>query len=845
MDDLPRPLSPATVARVMLMRETGAGITNSGRPAAGKRKLLAALKVLGWPARTLPGDAWLTGRVLISLAFAEAERGDTDAGLQLLAEADGIVAHEHRGILLQNRGTILERAGRTDEALPVLDAAVPLLTEAADWYNLASTLLNRATLHLGVGRVHPAREDLRRCREIAHRHGFELIEAKVDHDLAYCHHLVGDIPLALRTFDLAAQRYAVHGSGYLAVVAMDKARALLAAGMASAAEREMATAFDLFARDRLSVDYAWAELTRAQVALALGDHRACRTWAQRAARRFRGHGDAAWAALAELTTVRAELRSSRDPKRLAVKAAQVAQRLRERGLRNDATRADLLSALALLAANDVDGAWSAAAGVRPSPGAPLEVTLLRQLVNAGLKAARGSRAQAFSHLRQGLARLDEHRRRFGSLEMRVGASALGVELARTGLDLAFGTGTAQVFSWSERCRAQAFRARHVRPPADQETREELAEFRQLSRITREAELHGVRDPRAAARLGRLERRLREREWQRDGTGESTGQVSLPELRDELKAGNRTLISFIARDDRLTALVIRAGRANLTELGSTAVVLETTRRLLSDLDALAGWKLPPHVENVLRESADWHLKKLEDHLLTPIQGELDEDGVVVVPCTGLAAIPWGLLPSLRGRAVSVAPSATTWVNAHRTNHTPATDALLVAGPHLEHAETEVNELARIYPAGDRLLGGSATVQATLRALDGADMVHLATHGHHEPDNVLFSCLDLADGPLLAHDLQDLVKPPRHVVLSACDVGQAAVRPGDEILGMTAAMLYVGTTTVVSSVARVPDDLVVPIMAEYHRAVVAGAGPAQALARTSAADLLVPLVCFGAG
>jgi CHAT domain-containing protein len=172
-------------------------------------------------------------------------------------------------------------------------------------------------------------------------------------------------------------------------------------------------------------------------------------------------------------------------------------------------------------------------------------------------------------------------------------------------------------------------------------------------------------------------------------------------------------------------------------------------------------------------------------------------------------------------------------------------LLVAGPHLEHAETEVNELARIYPGGVRLAGEQATVQATLRALDGADVAHIATHGHHEQDNVLFSCLDLADGPLLAHDLQDLVTPPRHVVLSACDVGQAAVRPGDEILGMTAAMLYVGTTTVVSSVARVPDDLVVPIMTEYHRAVVAGAGSAQALAATSAADLLVPLVCFGAG
>lgn len=842
------------------MRETGAAITNSGRPAAGARRLRAALSLLGWPSNggtgPLPGDRWVVGRVLISLGFAEAEHGDTGAGLRLLNEAEDMVAPQHRGILLQNRGVILQRAGRAGEALPLLGAAVPLLTEVSDWYNLASTLLNRATLHLGVGRVRLAREDLRRSREIAKLHHYELILAKVDHDSAYCHLLVGDIPLALRTFDAAAQRYRVHGPGYLAVVAVDKARALLAAGMAKAAEREMDAAFGLFRRDRLSVDYAWAELTRAQVALALTSHRTARMWSQRAARRFRRHGDAAWAALAELTTIRADLQVSRTPTGLAVNARRLAERLRVLGLHHDATAAELLSIHTLLAAGDVDQAWSAAAGMaRPSAGMPLEVSLLRQLVHADLDASRGSSDRALSHLRRGLAKLDGHRKRFGSVEMRAGASALGVELARAGLDLAFGKRLpGLVFNWSERCRAQAFRARPVRPPADQQTCELIAEFRQISRLKREAELCGTPDPRALGQLIHLERRLQEREWQRDGTGESTGHVSLRELCDELSAANRVMISFIARDQRLSALAIRDGTAKLVELGDTGVVRETVQRLLSDLDALSGWKLPADLEAMLRDSTDWHLAKLQDQLLSPLRavlGDVLDHGVVVVPCTGLAAIPWGLLPDLRGRAVSVAPSATVWVMAHRASRdasrgdTAHRDALLVAGPHLEHAEAEVNELARIYPGSVRLVGEHATVQETLRALDSVSIAHLATHGHHEPDNVLFSCLDLADGPLLAYDLQELTRPPQHVVLSACDVGQAATRPGEEILGLTAAMLYVGTATVVSSVARVPDDVVVPVMADYHRAVVSGTEPAQALAQVVAADMLVPLVCFGAG
>ena len=97
-----------------------------------------------------------------------------------------------------------------------------------------------------------------------------------------------------------------------------------------------------------------------------------------------------------------------------------------------------------------------------------------------------------------------------------------------------------------------------------------------------------------------------------------------------------------------------------------------------------------------------------------------------------------------------------------------------------------------------------MSAALRALDGAPLAHLAAHGHHDQENFLFSRLDLADGPLMAYDIQQLAAAPRHVVLSSCDVGRTVVRPGEEILGFTAALLYIGTATVIASVTRVADD-----------------------------------------
>src|SRR5262249_10202142 len=142
----------------------------------------------------------------------------------------------------------------------------------------------------------------------------------------------------------------------------------------------------------------------------------------------------------------------------------------------------------------------------------------------------------------------------------------------------------------------------------------------------------------------------------------------------------------------------------------------------------------------------------------------------------------------------------------------------------------------------LRGGEATAGATLARMDGAPVVHVAAHGHHDTQNVLFSRLELADGPLWAYELQRLGSAPGQVVLSACDVGRAVVRAGDELVGCAAALLHAGTANVVASVARVPDTLGPSVMAAYHGAIATGVSPARALA---ALPTRTPFVCFGAG
>ena len=74
----------------------------------------------------------------------------------------------------------------------------------------------------------------------------------------------------------------------------------------------------------------------------------------------------------------------------------------------------------------------------------------------------------------------------------------------------------------------------------------------------------------------------------------------------------------------------------------------------------------------------------------------------------------------------------------------------------------------------------------------------------------------------------------MVLSACELGQATVRPGDESLGLTSVLLQLGARCVVSGVAEVADDLAAEVMVGYHRRLAAGADSATALAGAAAAS-----------
>jgi CHAT domain-containing protein len=143
------------------------------------------------------------------------------------------------------------------------------------------------------------------------------------------------------------------------------------------------------------------------------------------------------------------------------------------------------------------------------------------------------------------------------------------------------------------------------------------------------------------------------------------------------------------------------------------------------------------------------------------------------------------------------------------------------------------------------GKKATREQLTHGITSARIVHVAAHGEHQMDNPLFSSIRLTDAPLYAWELDQHAQAAEHVILSACELGQATIRPGDEALGLTSVLLHLGTRSVVSGVARVHDDVAAEVMTRYHRDLAGGIDSAQALADACAAekDLPAPFVCFG--
>ena len=807
----------ASVAR----QAAGIVLREFGDVEAGVRELREALR-LARRTRSPEREA----DVLATLGVALVYTGKTAAGLTALNRAvqrsSGVLAAR----VLLRRGIVLWVLGRYPAALDDLRQAVSVLRRAGDLLWTARALNARAMVYLAVGSTGRADADFATAGRLSTEAGQELEATYAMHNRGLTAFSSGDLPTALSHLDEAASRYRTLNVS-IPPLSIDRCAVLLAAGLARDALAEADTAVrDMEQVRRPSTQKAELLLTAANCALAAGQPQAAQDWAQAAYRLFRSQRSAWWQARAARVLVEARYAVGPVSGRLLREANRAAVRLDALGA-SDATQAHLLAgrvALELGRRDEADRHLLAAA--RSRHHGPALARVSGWLGEALRAEAAGRPGRILAACRQGLDILDQHRFTLGASELRAQATVHGAELAALAQRHAVRAGRPRLLlTWSERWRATAQAVPAVRPMADSELNVSLAALRNVTKRVEEVRREGTPNPALQREQRRLESMVRASALRAHGAATS-GRTAFSSADLLAGLGDAQLIEIVDIDGSLYVLTCGAGKVRQLAAGRTSDAVRAADFARFALRRLARSRPgddPDSALSVLAAAGP----RLQRALLGPAIRHLGDGPIIIVPPGKLQTVPWAILPALRDRVVSIAPSAGAWMRAHTAPAPDCHHVTLARGPGLMSDGAEIPLVAQLYDDVTVLGESAATAEKVLHELDGAWLAHIAAHGIFRADSPLFSSLHMYDGPLTVYDFERLNRAPYRLVLSSCDSGVLAPAGADELLGLVSSLLPLGTAGIIAAIVPLNDRAVVPIMVDLHRHLRAGQTLAESI------------------
>lgn len=759
--------------------------------------------------------------------------GSLGAGLKQLDRAEGLLGGMALGQALVHRSALLYKMGEQVAALDAAQRALELLPLEADDVR-ARALNNVGIVLLYLGRSEEARDALAEAERLHRLASKPVLAAQTQANRAMALAQLGDLVGALRAFDEAERELEAQGVSD-GSTRVGKTEVLLEAGLVREAQRELPPVIADLDRKGMRVDAAEGMLNLAVGLVSLGDPGAVAA-ARNARQRFRRAGSPGWEAMAGLVEVRARWVAGDVSQASLVAAREVVAALASRRLRAHELQAQLLRgqlAEGLGRLGEGHRSYAAAAAARARGTVRQRATGWEAL--ARMRLLEGNRQGALRGADAGLRVIERHRASIGAVDLRAGASSQGVELAALALRLALDRGEPwAVLRWAERWRAGALYQRPVLPPADPLVAELRTELRQAASSMRAQAGAGLPVDDLERKVVRLERALEARvrgTAQASGCREAplpAGVLDLEELRASL--GDRALVEYIESDGALFAVVLDAQRCVVRRLGWHTEATRLAEATSFSLRKLARLDVASPAAGRALAGFSSRLQALRVALVDPLLPLLGDRELVVAPTGRLHAVPWQVLVG-GGRLVAVTPSAALWQRAAGTAPSSG-DVVAVAGPGLAGAVQEVDAVRRHHGTVVALRGADATVKAVSGAIDGAGLVHLAAHGDIRGDSPLFSSFRLVDGPQTVYDLQCLSRAPEVVVLSACNSALSQVDAGDELLGLVASLLGLGTSTAIAAVLPISDLASVALMDRLHQRLAAGDGPGRALLSASA-------------
>jgi CHAT domain-containing protein len=781
------------------------------------------------------------GRQTVNLGLVYWRRGDLEGAYRCFEEARATFSAAGRrdfvATAAMNIGLILIHLGRFREALEVNRFAAGEHRALGNRERLATVLMNLGLLHISRGEYGQALEALLESRTISDELGLAAKRAAVDVDLT---------------------------------------RAYRALGLDAEASERCSGAIETFRRLDLPFELAMALLMSGQLAERRGDTVAARQDLTEARALYARVGNHVWeavAGLAELRLAVTEAGRHALPDLLA-EAMRYAEGLDELGSPEHAATGQLLVAdiqARLDRAEDARATLATALTLGRKLGA--DGVLYQAHLAEGLlleidqpDQARASYERAVEHLERlrAHARADDLKLAVvgqgDSLYERIARLLLGGlpthrDASAPRPQTALNRRAREAFRWLERGKSRGLledtfvEQVHAPNPSPRLTqaRERVGELRaELNAAYTSqyaAEKPAARSASATATdLERLERdlSLATRELQILMRGDDgldvTALIDVERLQASLDE-TTCLLEYLVLGDEIACFVVRRGHfAVYRQLASRPAVEKALGWLWFHIrKGTYGAEFLRSNQRALSQSVGQALQQLSELLLTPIASALvDAKHIVVVPHSLLHGVPihalmheGGIL--LERTTVSYAPSAAVFAStASRPSH--AIERPLIVAPEigdLPWVREEARRIADQFPNALVLSGQDATLERVRHEAPAYDSLHLATHGVFRADNPTYSALELADGWLSVGELAELSRDKSLVCLSACHTGMSGVGPGDELVGLTRAVLGAGAGALIASLWAANDDTAPAFMSAVYAGLRSGNGRADSL------------------
>ena len=309
-------------------------------------------------------------------------------------------------------------------------------------------------------------------------------------------------------------------------------------------------------------------------------------------------------------------------------------------------------------------------------------------------------------------------------------------------------------------------------------------------------------------------------------------VTVAEIRGLLPEGT-ALVEYLVLDSGITAWVVDRSQIKVVRLpGDRASLIAEVRRFRTAITKMAP------IGGVRTQAV-----ALYRRLLEPLRPEIRGTRVVFVPHGVLHYLPFSALRSPDNRwlvedlAISTLPSASVLRYLTDKGTGASSRALVVGNPdlgaelNLPWAEREARMVGQREREATVLVRTEATEVKVKKLLDGAGIIHFATHGDLSESDPLSSALLLVggegeDGRLEVREVFGLDLHARLIVLSACETGLGKLSRGDEVVGLQRAFLYAGTPAVVTTLWKVDDKATFELVRAFYTGL-EGKGPVEAL------------------